>query len=87
MKFHHISLRVKNFEKSLKFYTELVGLKIGKQFSAGGGNVAYLFDAEGDTEVELIAMPEGRCLKERVCFCALPQTTLKRFTARLFCSV
>lgn len=40
MKFHHISLRVKNFENSLKFYTELVELKIAKQFSAGGGKVA-----------------------------------------------
>ena len=60
MKFHHISLRVKNFEKSLKFYTELIDLKIAKQFSAGGGNVAYLYDSEGDTEIELMAMPEGQ---------------------------
>jgi len=60
MKFHHISLRVKDFEKSLRFYTELVQLKIGKQFSTVGGNVAYLYNSEGDTEIELIAMPEGQ---------------------------
>ena len=56
MKFHHISLRVKDFEASLKFYTTLTKLQIAKQFSANGGNVAYLQNAEGETEVELIAM-------------------------------
>ena len=60
MKFHHISLRVKDFSPSLRFYTELVGLTVMKQFDANGGNVAYLADAEGETEVELIAMPEGQ---------------------------
>ena len=68
MKFHHISLRVKDFEKSLHFYTELVQLKIGKQFSAGGGNVAYLYNSEGDTEVELIAMPEGQTFEGKGMF-------------------
>ncbi len=60
MKFHHISLRAKNFEDSMRFYTELAGLKVCKQFEAGGGNVAYLADAEGDTQVEIIALPEGQ---------------------------
>ncbi|MBE6651384.1 MAG: VOC family protein [Ruminococcaceae bacterium] len=68
MKFHHISLRVKNFENSLKFYTELAGLKVAGQFSAGGGNVAYLCDSEGDTEVELIAMPEGQTFEGKGMF-------------------
>jgi len=60
MKFHHISLRVRDFEASLKFYTTLTKLQIAKQFSANGGNVAYLQNAEGETEIELIAMPEGQ---------------------------
>ena len=68
MKFHHISLRVKNFEKSLKFYTELAGLKILKQFSAGDGFVAYLYDSEGDTEIELIALPEGQTFEGKGMF-------------------
>ena len=68
MKFHHISLRVKNFENSLKFYTELAELKIAKQFSAGGGNVAYLCDSKNDTEVELIAMPQGQTFEGKGMF-------------------
>lgn len=58
MKFHHISIRISNFEKSLRFYTDLVGLKVSKQFAANGGNVAYLCNGKGETEVEIIAMPD-----------------------------
>lgn len=68
MKFHHISLRVKNFEASMRFYTELAGLKVIKQFSANGGNVAYLADNEGDTEVEIIAMQEGQTFEGKGMF-------------------
>ena len=60
MKYHHISLRVKDFEASLTFYTTLTKLKIAKKFSANGGNVAYLQNSEGETEIELIAMPESQ---------------------------
>ena len=73
MKFHHISLRVRNFEASLNFYTTLTGLQIAKQFSANGGNVAYLQNAEGETEIELIAMPEGQNFEGKgmfLCFAA-----------------
>ncbi len=68
MKFHHISLRVKDFEKSFKFYTELVQLKVEKQFSANGGNIAYLANAEGETEVEIICMPEGQTFEGKGMF-------------------
>ena len=73
MKFHHISLRVKDFKKSLEFYTELAGLKVSKQFEANGGNVAYLCNAEGETEIELIAMPESVTFEGKgmfLCFAA-----------------
>jgi len=60
VKFHHISLRVADFAPSLAFYTQLVGLKVVKQFEANGGNVAYLADETDATEVELIAMPGGQ---------------------------
>ena len=68
MKFHHISLRVTDFEKSLAFYQTLTQLRVSKQFSANGGNVAYLHNAEGETEVELIAMPEGQTFEGKGMF-------------------
>ena len=32
MKFHHISLRVRDFEKSMHFYQTLLGLSVAKAF-------------------------------------------------------
>lgn len=58
MKIHHLSLRVRDFEKSVQFYTTLTGLAVVKAFSANGGNVAYLQNGEGETQLELIAMPD-----------------------------
>ena len=60
MKFHHLSLRVRDFEKSMRFYRELAGLSVAKSFESGGGHVAYLQDNDGDTQLELIAMPQGQ---------------------------
>ena len=68
MKFHHISLRVKDFEASLNFYTTLTKLYVAKQFSANGGNVAYLENAAGETEIELIAMPESQTFEGKGMF-------------------
>lgn len=73
MKFHHISLRVRDFEKSMRFYQELAGLNAVKSFEANGGNVAYLQNADGETELELIAMPQGQNFEGKgffLCFAA-----------------
>ena len=59
MKLHHLALRVKNFDASLHFYEVLTGLKVATRFSANGGELAYLHNAAGETEIELIAMPQG----------------------------
>ena len=61
MKFHHLSLRVRDFEKSLHFYQTLTQLQVAKQFATeDGGHVAYLHNAEGETELELIGLPGGQ---------------------------
>ncbi len=57
MKFHHISLRVKDFNKSVEFYKALTRLTVAKSFKAGEGDVAYLQNAEGETMLELISLP------------------------------
>ena len=81
MKFHHISLRVSDFEKSLHFYTTLTGLAVVKQFAAGGGNVAYLQNGEGETEVELIAMPQGQNFEGKGMFLCFATDDLEAATA------
>lgn len=53
MKFNWVTLNVKDMEESLKFYQEIVGLKINTRFPAGPGmEIAFLGD--GETKVELI---------------------------------
>lgn len=78
MRFHHISIRVSNFEKSLSFYTELAQLKVVKQFSANGGNVAYLANGLGETEIELISMPEGQNFEGKGMFICFASDSLEK---------
>ena len=63
MHIHHLALRVRDFEKSLHFYQTLTEFKIHTQFSANGGSIAYLQNANGETQLELIGMPEGETVK------------------------
>jgi lactoylglutathione lyase len=53
MKLSHVTLMVKNLEESLKFYQEIVGLKVDKRFQAGP-ETEIVFLGEGETKVELI---------------------------------
>jgi len=47
------TVHVKDIEESIKFYEDIVGLKVGKRFSGGkGSEIAFLGD--GDTQLELI---------------------------------
>lgn len=53
MKFCWSTLMVKDLEKSLNFYQEIIGLKLDRRFNAGPGmEIAFLGD--GETKVELV---------------------------------
>ena len=82
MHIHHLALRVRDFEKSLHFYQTLTELKIHTQFSANGGSIAYLQNASGETQLELIGMPAGETVKEKHQTFRQKQTKTRGKTAR-----
>lgn len=53
MKFLWTTILVNNMYESLKFYEEIVGLKLTERFQAGPG-MEISFLGEGETKVELI---------------------------------
>lgn len=58
MKFCWSTLRVKNLDESIKFYTDIVGLAVESQFNAGPGTeIAFL--GSGETKIELICDGQG----------------------------
>ncbi|TCL62601.1 lactoylglutathione lyase [Hydrogenispora ethanolica] len=59
MKFCWSTLRVKDLEESIKFYTDIVGLEVVNKFSAGPG-VEIAFLDSGETKIELICDGENR---------------------------
>lgn len=58
MKFCWTTLHVKDLEVSLKFYTEIVGLKVNRRFKPNE-MMELAFLGEAPTELELIHGPEA----------------------------
>ncbi|MFA7658430.1 MAG: VOC family protein [Candidatus Gastranaerophilaceae bacterium] len=53
MKLLHTMIRVKDIQKSLKFYEELLDLKVTKEKRLDDCNLYFLSDNEGYTQIEL----------------------------------
>ena len=59
MHIKHIALNVNDLEEPIKFYESITELTVDRRFKAGPGEVAFLTNKIGGTEIELIYMPEG----------------------------
>ena len=53
MKFCWTTVTVKNMEESLKFYTEVLGLRVDRRYKAGP-DMELAFLGDGETKLELI---------------------------------
>lgn len=58
MKMVHVTIFTAKMEESIQFYEDIVGLKIQEDFRTFGGNIVFLAEEKGDTQVELIFEPE-----------------------------
>jgi len=53
MKFLHAMIRVKDIEKSLKFYTELFEMNLVNEMRLDDCSLYFLSDEDGQTQIEL----------------------------------
>lgn len=71
MRMKHITFRVKDLEQSIRFYEQIAELKIMRRFQAGPAELAFLANCEGETQVELVCIPQGQTFEGKgmfVCF-------------------
>jgi lactoylglutathione lyase len=57
MNFCWSTLRVKNLDESIKFYTEVIELEVVNSFKTGTVEIAFL--GKGETKIELICIDES----------------------------
>lgn len=71
MKIRHVTLRVKNLEKSVQFYETITELAISRRFQSGPAEIAFMTNGSGETEIELLCIPEGQTFEGKgmfICF-------------------
>lgn len=71
MHIKHVTFMVRNLEKSVEFYETVAGLNVSRRFNAGAGEIAFLTNGSGETEIELVCMPQGQKFEGRgmfICF-------------------
>lgn len=61
MNYSRTTINVKDLEESIKFYQEIVGLKIKNKFKVGSKTtIAFMESSENNTEIELIEDQEKK---------------------------
>ncbi len=71
MFFKHLTLRVKNLDASVAFYTEMAKLSVSRRFTSGNAELAFLNNQDGETEIELLHIPGGQTFEGKglfICF-------------------
>ncbi|HMM23118.1 MAG TPA: VOC family protein [Selenomonadales bacterium] len=71
MYFRQLSLMVKNLEESIEFYETITELTISRRFKEGPGEIAFMANSSGETEIELVYMPQAQKFEGKgffICF-------------------
>ncbi|NLJ91126.1 MAG: VOC family protein [Clostridiales bacterium] len=71
MNIKHVTLRVKDLEKSIKFYETITELEVSRRFKSGIAELAFMANSNGGTEIELLHIPGGQTFEGKgmfICF-------------------
>lgn len=60
MHIQHVALMVHDLDKSIEFYEKITELKVSRRLKAEPGEIAFLTNGSGETEIELICMHQGQ---------------------------
>ena len=58
MKLSYITFMVRDIQKTVSFYRDLVGLKIVRQFNPGRGEIVFMSNGDGETMLEFVQSPD-----------------------------
>ncbi|MFZ3102079.1 MAG: VOC family protein [Desulfitobacteriaceae bacterium] len=71
MHIQHLTLMINNLEESIEFYETITELTISRRFKAGPGEIAFMTNGSGETEIELVCLPQGQKFEGKgmfICF-------------------
>lgn len=71
MHIKHVTLRVKNLEQSIRFYELITELTVLRRFKSDSAEIAFMTNGKGETEIELLHIPQGQTFEGKgmfICF-------------------
>ncbi len=71
MHIKHITFRVRDLERSIWFYEIMTGLAVSRRFQSGPAELAFLTNGDGETEIELLHIPQSQTFEGQgmfICF-------------------
>ena len=71
MHIRHIAIRVKNLEQSIRFYETMTELIVARRIKAEPAELAFMTNGQGETEIELICIPDSQTFEGKgffLCF-------------------
>ena len=71
MHIKHMTFRVKDLEKSIHFYETITELAVARRFQAAPAELAFMTHGDGETQIELLHIPQGPTFEGKgmfICF-------------------
>ena len=71
MHIQHVTFMVRNIDDSIKFYETITELTLSRRLKAGPGEIAFMSNGSGETEIEFVCMPQGQKFEGKgmfICF-------------------